>query len=80
MVLSIPYASEARSDEAVVSGLASSPRAKSLKAWYHSQMIVAVEYHTAERPDVKRSYRVTQTLNLSLPLAVNVQDFFRPDW
>jgi len=43
-------------------------------------MIIAVDYHTAERPDIKRSYRVTQTLNLSLPLAVNVQDFFRPDW
>jgi hypothetical protein len=41
---------------------------------------INVEYSTVEEPNLRRIYRETCVLNLALPIAVNVQDFFRPEW
>lgn len=40
---------------------------------------ISIDYATVSAPTRLRKYRSAQTLHLALPLAVNVQDFFRPD-
>lgn len=38
---------------------------------------VSVSYKTAQHPDVTRTLRTTKTVTVALPIAVNVEDFFR---
>lgn len=40
---------------------------------------ISIDYVNVSGPDRVRKYRTTQNINLALPVAVNVQDFFRPD-
>lgn len=40
---------------------------------------ISIDYTTAEDSTRTRKFRSAQTLHLALPIAVNVQDFFRPD-
>lgn len=40
----------------------------------------SLDYETVDRRDLRRAFRECHTLDLALPIAVNVQDFFRPDW
>ena len=44
-----------------------------------SQIPVTLEYAVTVNPDMKRFVRAAPRLQLALPLAVNVQDFFRDD-
>lgn len=45
-----------------------------------TQVLVNVDYFIAGEVDVRRSFRKICSLNIALPLIVNVQDFIRPDW
>lgn len=39
-----------------------------------------IDYKTKPQPELTRTLRKAVNVDLMLPLAVNVQDFFRPDW
>lgn len=41
---------------------------------------ISLDYETSERRELRRAFREQHVLDLALPVAVNVQDFFRPDW
>lgn len=41
------------------------------------QFSTSAEYTTAKRPQTRRTFRRTSTYSVALPLAVNVQDYFR---
>ncbi|BGP01777.1 hypothetical protein NBRC10513v2_005416 [Rhodotorula toruloides] len=43
------------------------------------QFSITAEYTTSRRPHTRRSLRRTMTYSVALPLAVNVQDYFRED-
>lgn len=45
-----------------------------------SQVTISAEYFTSKRPNTRRTLRRTISHPVALPLAVNVQDFFRKDW
>lgn len=44
------------------------------------QVLVSADYSTSRRPQLRRTLRRTVTWSIALPLAVNVQDYFRQDW
>lgn len=44
------------------------------------QFSVTADYTTSRRPHTRRSLRRTMVYSVALPLAVNVQDYFRKDW
>lgn len=44
------------------------------------QAKIFLSYRSSVSPDVARTYLDTQSLSMGLPLTVNVQDFFRPQW
>jgi hypothetical protein len=41
---------------------------------------ISLDYETQERRDLRRALRAFRLLDLALPIAVNVQDFFRSNW
>lgn len=44
------------------------------------QVDISAEYSSAKRPSLRRISRQTAAYTFALPLAVNVQDYFRKDW
>lgn len=44
------------------------------------QVSLSAEYNTKKRPQLRRSLRRNFSYSIALPLAVNVQDYFREDW
>jgi hypothetical protein len=44
------------------------------------QVSLSAEYYTKKRPQLRRSLRQNVSYSIALPLAVNVQDYFREDW
>jgi trafficking protein particle complex subunit 10 len=44
------------------------------------QLNTVAEYFTTKRPTTRRVIRRAVSYPVALPLAVNVQDFFREDW
>lgn len=41
---------------------------------------ISLDYESLHRRELRRAFRENHVLDLALPIAVNVQDFFRPDW
>ncbi|KAK4701381.1 trafficking protein particle complex subunit 10, partial [Phenoliferia sp. Uapishka_3] len=53
--------------------------ASALTGRFWIQLSIVVEYFTSKRPGTRRLLRRAVRYPVSLPLAVNVQDYFRPD-